>query len=163
MFFPPFPFSTHTSKHTHFPLAHTHTPMHAVMPAGRWWLAWCCHQGMQGAVCRKARGVNWVSVGCKAFLVEAWCSVSWCFAPSHLHHIEIQVEGKVKRNRVMYFFYTLSFTAALWPSCLFSPLSNTLWYFIRFKTRWESGGWIEWPDKRRGVWLCWPGVNRFMP
>lgn len=48
------------------------------MPAGRWWLAWYWHQGMQGGVCREWRGVNWVSAGCKTFQVKAWYSSSWC-------------------------------------------------------------------------------------
>lgn len=42
------------------------TRTHCAVPAGSWWLAWCCHRGSLGGVCTKRRGVNWVSAGCKA-------------------------------------------------------------------------------------------------
>lgn len=54
--------------------SHTHTHTHMVMPAGRWWLAFCCQQVILGRVCRKGWGVNWVSTRCKSLWVEA-CSL----------------------------------------------------------------------------------------
>ena len=77
----PHRFLAHTHWNTH---THTHTHTHTVMPAGRWRLAWCCHQGILGGVCRKGRGVNWVSAGCKALWAKAWCSSSRCFV-THSH------------------------------------------------------------------------------
>lgn len=59
------------------PLTHKHT--HTAGPAGRWRLAFCCHQGILGGVYRKEWGVNWVSTRCKSFWVKAWYSSSWCF------------------------------------------------------------------------------------
>lgn len=131
--------------------AHKHTCSHTVMPAGRWWLAWCCHQGILGGVCRKGRGVNWVNAGCKEFWVKTWYSSSWCFV-THTPH-EIQVVGKVKRKgrrrrgslaqlSVVYYVCirtvssTVSFTAALSLTCLrtFFAVQHAMKHLIGFRT-----------------------------
>lgn len=147
------------------------------MPAGRWRLAWCCHQGILGGVCRKGRGVNWVSAGCKALWVKAWYSSSWCFVThSHPERYRWWVRWGCRRGEKQFGLLFCSILCLYQDRvlhCVFHGCS----FFNSFVccpcfSLWNI--WFDFKEKNEvckspgerwdlGLWWCWPRVNRFTP
>lgn len=132
---------THTITPS-FSSTHTHKHTHTVIPAGRWQLAWCCRQGILGAVCRKWWGVNWVNAGCKALWAKAWYSSSWCFVTHSPPH-GIQV-GKV-RMQAVFRHSRLLFPQPLYLLSMFFKALWNIWCDVK------DGAWKKGVRRVRGV------------